>query len=194
MELVNENIKPRDIVTREALEKCDNSRYGSLGALRTVLYIFRRLLTRQDLSLICIYSMKSVEKTPNLCHLVPAGNHFMEELHEAGGVSAVMKELTELDLIHKEQKTVTGKTVWENVQNAENHNPEIIRSIVHSYSETGGLAFLFGNIARNGCVVKRSAVAEEMQGTHLQGKSILRRRCRSESNSMKERSSRMTLW
>lgn len=61
-----------------------------------------------------------------------------------------MKELTELDLIHKEQKTVTGKTVWENVQNAENHNPEIIRSIVHSYSETGGLAFLFGNIARNG--------------------------------------------
>lgn len=162
MELVNENIKPRDIVTREALENAitvDMALGCSTNSSLHLPAIAHEAGLKLDLHLFNEIS----EKTPNLCHLAPAGNHFMEELHEAGGVSAVMKELTELDLIHKEQKTVTGKTVWENVQNAENHNPEIIRSIVHSYSETGGLAFLFGNIARNGCVVKRSAVAEEMR-------------------------------
>lgn len=102
------------------------------------------------------------EKTPNLCHLAPAGPTYMEDLNEAGGVSAVMNELNKKGLLHTECMTVTGKTVGENIKGCINRNPEVIRPIDHPYSETGGLAVLKGNLAPDGSVVKRSAVVDEM--------------------------------
>ncbi|HCI25678.1 MAG TPA: dihydroxy-acid dehydratase, partial [Lachnospiraceae bacterium] len=102
------------------------------------------------------------EKTPNLCHLAPAGPTYMEDLNEAGGVYAVMYELSELGLLHEECMTVTGKTVGENIKNAVNRNPEVIRPLDNPYSKTGGLAVLKGNLAPDGSVVKRSAVVDEM--------------------------------
>ena len=102
------------------------------------------------------------EKTPNLCHLAPAGPTYMEDLNEAGGVYAVMHELSELGLLHEECMTVTGKTVGENIKNAVNRNPEVIRPLDNPYSKTGGLAVLKGNLAPDGSVVKRSAVVDEM--------------------------------
>ena len=102
------------------------------------------------------------EKTPNLCHLAPAGPAYMEDLNEAGGVYAVMKQLSELGLINLDCMTVTGKTVGENIKNAVNLNPEVIRPNDNPFSKTGGLAVLKGNLAPDGGVVQRSAVAEEM--------------------------------
>mgnify|MGYP000004732865 CR=1 FL=1 len=102
------------------------------------------------------------EKTPNLCHLAPAGNHYKEALNDAGGVAAVIKELAGIGLLHTGLMTVSGKSVGENIAGAENRDPEVIRPVENPYSRMGGLAFLFGNIAKNGCVVKRSAVAPEM--------------------------------
>ncbi|MEE0374457.1 MAG: dihydroxy-acid dehydratase, partial [Lachnospiraceae bacterium] len=102
------------------------------------------------------------EKTPNLCHLAPAGPTYMEDLNEAGGVYAVMHELSELGLLYEECMTVTGKTVGENIKNAVNRNPEVIRPLDNPYSKTGGLAVLKGNLAPDGSVVKRSAVVDEM--------------------------------
>jgi dihydroxy-acid dehydratase len=102
------------------------------------------------------------EKTPNLCHLAPAGPTYMEDLNEAGGVYAVMKELADIGLLNTDCMTVTGKTVGENIKNAVNMNPEVIRPIDNPYSKTGGLAVLKGNIAPDGSVVKRSAVVPEM--------------------------------
>lgn len=101
-------------------------------------------------------------KTPNLCHLAPAGPTYMEDLNEAGGVWAVMKELTKKDLLNLDCMTVTGKTVGENIANCVNKNPEVISPIENPYSQTGGLAVLTGNLAPHGGVVKRSAVCEEM--------------------------------
>ena len=101
-------------------------------------------------------------KTPNLCHLAPAGHTYMEDLNEAGGVYAVLKELTKLDLINTDCLTCTGKTVGENIATAVNRNPEIIRPVENPYSQTGGIAVLRGNVAPDSCVVKRSAVAPEM--------------------------------
>ena len=102
------------------------------------------------------------EKTPNLCHLAPAGPTYMEDLNEAGGVYAVMKELSKKDLLNLDCMTVTGKTMGENIKNSVNRNPEVIRPIDHPYSETGGLAVLTGNLAPDGGVVKKSAVCDEM--------------------------------
>ena len=102
------------------------------------------------------------EKTPNLCHLAPAGPTYMEDLNEAGGVYAVMNELNKLGLLHTECMTVTGKTVGENIKNCVNLNPEVIRPIDNPYTKTGGLAVLKGNLAPDGGVVKRSAVVPEM--------------------------------
>ena len=102
------------------------------------------------------------EKTPNLCHLAPAGHHHMQDLLEAGGISAVLKELLDAGMIHGDCKTVTGKTVAENVARAVNRNPEVIRPLDNPYTKTGGLAVLFGNLAPNGAIVKRSAVKPEM--------------------------------
>jgi len=102
------------------------------------------------------------ERTPNLCHLAPAGPTHMEDLNEAGGVYAVMNELNKLGLLHTECMTVTGKTVGENIKDAANLNPEVIRPVENPYSKTGGLAVLKGNLAPDGSVVKRSAVVDEM--------------------------------
>ena len=102
------------------------------------------------------------EKTPNLCHLAPAGPTYMEDLNEAGGVYAVMNELNKKGLLHTECMTVTGKTVGENIKDCINLNPQVIRPIDNPYSQTGGLAVLKGNLAPDGSVVKRSAVAPEM--------------------------------
>ena len=101
-------------------------------------------------------------KTPNLCHLAPAGHTYIEELNEAGGVYAVMNELNKKGLLHTDLMTVTGKTVAENIEGCINRNPEVIRPIDHPYSETGGIAVLKGNLAPDTGVVKRSAVAPEM--------------------------------
>ena len=102
------------------------------------------------------------EKTPNLCHLAPAGPTYMEDLNEAGGVYAVMNELNKLGLLHTDCMTVTGKTVGENIKDCVNLNPEVIRPVENPYSKTGGLAVLTGNLAPDGSVVKRSAVVPEM--------------------------------
>ena len=110
----------------------------------------------------CTWQTKSRKKSPNLCHLSPAGPHFIEELNEAGGIPAVMKELDKKGLLKTDLMTVTGKTVAENIADAENKDEEIIRPIDKPYSETGGIAALFGNLAPEGSVVKRSAVAPEM--------------------------------
>ena len=104
----------------------------------------------------------SVKKTPNLCHLAPAGHTYIEDLNEAGGVYAVMNELNKKGLLYTDCMTVTGKTIGENIEGCVNKNPEVIRPIDNPYSATGGLAVLKGNLAPDGSVVKRSAVCDEM--------------------------------
>ena len=162
MELVEKNIRPRDIVTEAAFRNAiavDMALGCSTNTSLHIPAIANEIGLKLDLKLFNEIS----EKTPNLCHLAPAGEHFMEELDEAGGVAAVMKELAKAGLIDGSLITVTGKTVWENIAGAVNRNTEVIRTLENAYSQTGGLAFLFGNIARNGCVVKRSATAPEMR-------------------------------
>lgn len=162
MELVEKNIRPRDIVTAEAFDNAITVDMALGCSTNTSLHIpaiAHEAGLHIDLKQFNVIS----ERTPNLCHLAPAGEHFMEELDAAGGVSAVMKELAEAGLLHTELPTVTGHTVGENIAHAENRDTEVIHPLDAPYSTTGGLAFLFGNIARNGCVVKRSAVAPEMR-------------------------------
>jgi dihydroxy-acid dehydratase len=108
------------------------------------------------------YANPISEKTPNLCHLAPAGPTYMEDLNEAGGVYAVMKELADIGLLNTDCLTVTGNSIGENIKNAVNRNPEVIRTVDNAYSKTGGLAVLKGNLAPDGSVVKRSAVVPEM--------------------------------
>ena len=161
MELVRRDIKPRDIVNEQALENAitvDMALGCSTNSSLHLPAIAHEAGYKLDLKRFNEIS----EKTPNLCHLAPAGNHFMEELNEAGGVAAVMKELAGIGLLHTGLMTVSGKSVGENIAGAENRDPEVIRPVENPYSRMGGLAFLFGNIAKNGCVVKRSAVAPEM--------------------------------
>ena len=117
---------------------------------------------RSDLIFDIAFANPISEKTPNLCHLAPAGPTYMEDLNEAGGVYAVMKELADIGLLNTDCMTVTGKTVGENIANAVNKNPEVIRPVDNPYSKTGGLAVLKGNLAPDGSVVKRSAVCDEM--------------------------------
>jgi dihydroxy-acid dehydratase len=161
MELVKTDIKPRDILTPEAFSNalavdmalgCSTNSMLHLPAIAYEAGVKFNLEMANEIS----------EKTPNLCKLSPAGNHFVEDLHAAGGVYAVMKELSKKSLINMDLTTVTGKTVSENLDGAKNRNPQVIRPIEDPYSATGGIAVLKGNIAPNGCVVKRSAVAEEM--------------------------------
>lgn len=162
MELVEKDIKPRDIVNEEAFRNAiavDMALGCSTNTSLHIPAIAHEAGVKIDLNLFNEIS----EKTPNLCHLAPAGEHFMEELDEAGGVSAVMKELKELGLLDETLMTVTGKTVGENIAGAFNRDKEVIRPVERAYSQTGGLAFLFGNIAKKGCVVKRSATAPEMR-------------------------------
>ena len=162
MELVEKNIRPRDIVTAEAFHNAITVDMALGCSTNTSLHI-PAIAHEAGLTIDLKQFNEISEKTPNLCHLAPAGEHFMEELDEAGGVSAVMKELADAGLLHTELPTVTGYTVGENIAHADNRDPEVIRPLDKPYSATGGPAFLFGNIARNGCVVKRSAVAPEMR-------------------------------
>ena len=161
MELVKKDIKPRDIMTKEAFENaltvdmalgCSTNTMLHLPAIAHECGIDIDLDIANDIS----------KKTPNLCHLAPAGRTYMEDLEEAGGVYAVMNELNKKGLLHTDLITATGKTVGENIENAINLDPETIRPIENPYSETGGIAVLKGNLAPEGSVVKRSAVAPEM--------------------------------
>lgn len=161
MELVKNNVLPRDIMTREAFMNAmimDMALGCSTNSMLHLPAIAHECGIKLDMHL----ANEISERTPNLCHLSPVGPHFIEELNEAGGIPAVMKEIAKLGLINTECKTVTGKTVGENIADAEIKDPEIIRTVENPYSETGGIAALFGNLAPDGCVVKRAAVAPEM--------------------------------
>ncbi len=162
MELIRKDIKPRDIVTERSLRNAITVDMALGCSTNTSLHlpaIAHEAGLKLDLHLFNEIS----ERVPNICHLAPAGHNYMEELNDAGGISAVMKELDDAGYLDNTVLTVTGKTLGENVKDAKVLDPEIIRPLDRPYSPTGGLAFLFGNIAKNGCVVKRSATAPEMQ-------------------------------
>lgn len=161
MELVRNNIRPLDIMTEKSFRNaltadmalgCSTNSMLHLPAIANECGIEFNLDMANEIS----------AKTPNLCHLAPAGNTYMEDLNEAGGVYAVLKELTKLGLINTDAMTCTGKTIGENIADAENLDESIIRPVENPYSKTGGIAVLRGNLAKDGCVVKRSAVAPEM--------------------------------
>ena len=161
MELIKQNIRPRDIMTKEAILNaltvdmalgCSTNSMLHLPAIAHEIGFDFDIKFANDIS----------EKTPNLCHLAPAGPAYMEDLQEAGGVYAVMKQLADHDLIHTECMTVTGKTIGENISGSVNKDEEIIRPFDKPFSKTGGLAVLSGNLAPDGSVVKRSAVVDEM--------------------------------
>lgn len=161
MELFEKNIKPRDILTPAAFQNaltCEMAIGCSTNTVLHLLALAHEAGVELNLSLLNELSAK----VPNICHLAPAGPHHIEELDRAGGVPAIMKELTKRDLLDLSLITVTGRTVGENLTNVTNKNPVVIRPLEDPYSETGGIAVLWGNIAKHGCVVKRSAVAPEM--------------------------------
>lgn len=161
LSLIEKNIKPRDIMTKKAFENalCVDMALGcSTNSMLHLPAIAHECGIDIDLHEV----NKISEKTPNLCKLAPAGNHFIEDLYFAGGLPAVMKELSSLSLLNEEAITVSGQTIGEIIKTAENKNPQVIKSAAQPYSKTGGIAVLYGNIAPNGCVVKRSAVAPEM--------------------------------
>ena len=161
MDLFRKGITARQIMTKEAVLNAltvDMALGCSTNSMLHLPAIAHEIGFDFDIA----FANPISEKTPNLCHLAPAGPTYMEDLNEAGGVWAVMKELSELGLLNTECMTVTGKTVGENIKNAMNLNPEVIRPLDNPYSKTGGLAVLKGNLAPDGSVVKRSAVVPEM--------------------------------
>ena len=161
MEMYKKDIRPRDIMTKEAILNAltvDMALGCSTNSMLHLPAIAHEVGFDFDIS----FANEISEKTPNLCHLAPAGPTYMENLNEAGGVYAVMNELSELGLLHLDCMTVTGKTVGENIKGVENKDTSVIRPLDNPYSKTGGLAVLKGNLAPDGGVVKRSAVAEEM--------------------------------
>ena len=161
MELLKKNIRARDIMTRDAIMNAltvDMALGCSTNSMLHLPAIAHEIGFDFDIS----FANPISEKTPNLCHLAPAGPTYMEDLNEAGGVYAVMKELADIGLLHTDCMTVTGRTIGENIAGAVNRNPEVIRPVENPYSKTGGLAVLKGNLAPDGSVVKRSAVVEEM--------------------------------
>ena len=161
MDMYRKDIRPRDIMTKDAILNAltvDMALGCSTNSMLHLPAIAHEVGFDFDIS----FANPISEKTPNLCHLAPAGPTYMEDLNEAGGVYAVMKELADAGLLHTDCMTVTGKTVGENIKDAVNKNPEVIRPLDNPYSKTGGLAVLKGNLAPDGGVVKRSAVVEEM--------------------------------
>ncbi len=161
MEMYRRNIRPRDIMTKEAILNAltvDMALGCSTNSMLHLPAIAHEIGWDFDIS----FANEISAKTPNLCHLAPAGPTYMEDLNEAGGVYAVMNELAQAGLLHTECMTVTGKTVGENIKDCANLNPEVIRPLDNPYSTTGGLAVLRGNLAPDGSVVKRSAVVPEM--------------------------------
>ncbi len=161
MKLLAEDIRPRDIITPAAFENALTTDMALGCSTNSALHLLA-IAHEADITLDLHMINEISEKTPNLCHLAPAGHHHMQDLLEAGGISAVLKQLLDAGMIHGECKTVTGKTVAENVARAVNRNPEVIRPLDNPYTKTGGLAVLFGNLAPNGAIVKRSAVKPEM--------------------------------
>lgn len=161
MELLEKNIRPRDILTKEAFENALTIDMALGCSTNTMLHL-PAIAHEAGVEINLDIANQISAKTPNLCHLAPAGHHYMEELNEAGGIYAVMNELNKKGLLHTDLVTATGKTVGENIAGCENRNKEIIRPIEEPYSETGGIAVLRGNIAPDSCVVKRSAVVLEM--------------------------------
>lgn len=161
MECVKKNIRPRDILTNEAFENsiaADMAIGCSTNSMLHIPAIANECGIKIDLDLINVVS----ERTPNICHLAPAGPTYMEDLNEAGGIYAVMKELLDAGLLNGDVMTVTGKTLAQNVKDSRVIDPEVIRPLDNPFSKEGGLAILKGNLAPDGCVVKRSAVAPEM--------------------------------
>ena len=161
MELVRKNICPKDIMTKAAIKNAitaDMALGCSTNSMLHLPAIANECGVEFDLDDVNRIS----EVTPNLCHLAPAGPTYMEDLNEAGGVYAVLKELDKMGLIDTSVMTCTGKTMAENIEGAYNRDTETIRTIENPYSKTGGIAVLKGNLAPDGCVVKRSAVAPEM--------------------------------
>ena len=161
MEMLKKDIRPRDIMTKDAILNAltvDMALGCSTNSMLHLPAIAHEIGFDFDIS----FANPISEKTPTLCHLAPAGPTYMEDLNEAGGVYAVMKELADIGLLNLDCMTVTGKTVGENIKDAVNKNEEVIRPVSNPYSKTGGLAVLKGNLAPDGSVVKRSAVVEEM--------------------------------
>lgn len=161
MELFRRNIRPRDIMTEEAFRNALTMDMA-LGCSTNSMLHLPAIANECGIRLNVEIANEISEKTPNLCHLAPAGPTYMEDLNEAGGVYAVMNEINKLGLLHTELMTCTGKTVAENIRGCVNLNPEVIRPVENPYSKTGGIAVLKGNLAPDSCVVKRSAVAPEM--------------------------------
>ncbi len=161
MELVKNNIRPRDIMTEKAIRNAITADMA-LGCSTNSMLHLPAIANECGVEFNLDMANEISEKTPNLCHLAPAGRTYMEDLNEAGGVYAVLKELTKLGLLDTSAMTCTGKTLGENIENAVNKDTETIRTVENPYSKTGGIAVLRGNIAPDGCVVKRSAVAPEM--------------------------------
>lgn len=161
MELYRKNIRPRDIMTEDTFNNAEIVDMALGCSTNTMLHL-PAIAHECGIDIDLAHVNEFNARTPNLCHLAPAGPTFMEDLERAGGVYAVMKELADAGLIKTDLITCTGKTVAENIRNAENLDHETIRPIDHPYLATGGIAVLFGNLAPDGCVVKQSAVAPEM--------------------------------
>lgn len=161
MELVKNDIKPRDIMTKNAFLNALTMDMA-LGCSTNSMLHLPAIAHEAGVDIDVDIANEISAKTPNLCHLAPAGHTYIEELDEAGGIYAVMNEINKLGLLHTDCITVTGKTVGENIKNCINLNPDVIRPVENPYSETGGIAVLKGNLAPDSCVVKRSAVAPEM--------------------------------
>ena len=161
MELLEKNIRPSDIMTKEAFINALTVDMALGCSTNTMLHL-PAIAHEAGFDFEVEMANELSEKTPNLCHLAPAGDHYMEELNEAGGIYAVMNELASLNLLNLDCMTVTGKTVGENIAGAVNRDPEVIRHVDNPYMRTGGIAVLKGNLAPDTCVVKRSAVVPEM--------------------------------
>ena len=161
MELVEKNICPRDIMTAKAFDNAEAVDMALGCSTNTMLHL-PAIAHEAGVNINLSHANEISERTPNLCHLAPAGDTFMEDLDRAGGVYAVMKELAKKNLIDTSLLTATGKTIAENISDVENLDTNIIRPIENPYSQNGGIAVLKGNLAPDGCVVKRSAVAPEM--------------------------------
>ncbi len=161
MNLLEKNIRPRDIMTKDAILNALTVDMA-LGCSTNSMLHLPAIAHEVGFDFDIAFANEISEQTPNVCHLAPAGPTYMEDLNEAGGVYAVMKELADIGLLHTDCMTVTGETIGENIKDAVNKNTDVIRTVEKPYSKTGGLAVLKGNLAPDGSVVKRSAVVEEM--------------------------------
>ncbi len=162
MNLLTNNIRPRDILTAAAFKNAETVDMAIGASTNTVLHLLA-VAQEAEVAGVTVDVLNQIsERTPNLCRLAPAGEHYIEELHDAGGISAVIKQLLDVGLIDGNALTVSGATMAQTVKNAKNYNTEIIRTIQAPYSAQGGLAILKGNLAPEGCVVKKSAVDPKM--------------------------------